>query len=90
MTHFHNSFANNVLPQHPLQKFDVLDRELEDLGLAQLLVQWMRWKQPTQLGERAAHVLLAEPFPYQMDCFQNYVKENSFITSPTYGCLHSF
>ena len=60
---FHHKCFTALLPQHTLQKFDVLDRELEDLGLAQLLVEWMRWKQPSQLGKRPAHMLLAESFP---------------------------
>ena len=54
------------MPQHPLQKFDVLDRELEDLRLAQLLVQRMRRQQPPQLGEGPAHMLLTESLPGQI------------------------
>ena len=54
------------MPQHPLQKFDVLDRELEDLRLAQLLVQRMCRQQPPQLGEGPAHMLLTESLPGQI------------------------
>ncbi len=47
-------------PQHALQEPDVLDGELEDLALAELLVQRVGREEAAQLGEGAAHVLLAE------------------------------
>ena len=44
-----------------MQQPDVLDGQLQDLALAQLFVGRVRRKQPPQVRESAAHVLLPEP-----------------------------
>ncbi len=58
--YYTSASALSHFPEHALQKADVLNGQLQNLALAQLLVQGVGGEQSAELGERAAHVLLTE------------------------------